>query len=120
MTEIAWTRNDIPAQLKALPEDLHLWAKGLYNAFVLSDGDGDPVDQSLERMEQTTGRELEQVKQRLDEVSTNLQDVRRAAGSAPAAAIEGLELSLARLEATRDDLERRLGTLAEAQKEVSS
>lgn len=119
MTEIAWTRNDIPDQLKALPEDLHLWAKGLYNAFVLGGGDGDPVDLTLERMEQTTDRELAQLEERLGELENNLADVRRS-GSAPAATLDGLEAALARLEATREDLKRRQAVLADARKEVAA
>jgi hypothetical protein len=50
VVKLAWTKAELPAALRDLPNELWKVAKGIYNGHLLSATDGDPVENTLAEM----------------------------------------------------------------------
>lgn len=116
MSEIAWTRNDLPDQLKVLEPDLHLWAKGLYNGFVIA-GSEDAEGLTLQYMIQSTERDLKQAGAHLSDWKQELNSLSTASDAAPAAIderIAWLEKQIGTVQQRITKLKERKAALEEA------
>ena len=120
MTAIAWRRTDLPPDLLALPEELHLWAKGLYNACAIA-GVEAPVQTTIQRMQLATKREQEKADARARELSDELVALSAAGANAPESVQQlrkGVEQAIEANNARRSILALRSAVLAKREEEV--